>query len=78
MEIKWNQVTWYSTLLAVILYVGTFTLGFYLGEKKGELNAIIKQAAEISTQSQQNNIINSATFLCEKNKNIQSKLLAFF
>lgn len=29
MKIIWNQVTWYSKLLAVILFVATFFLGFY-------------------------------------------------
>lgn len=72
MKIEWKKPTWYSMLLAIIIYVGTFSVAFYLGEKKGELNAIIKQAAEISKQDSQKNIINSATFFCENNKNIQA------
>lgn len=31
MSIKWNKVTWYSKLLAVIVYVATFGMGIYLG-----------------------------------------------
>jgi len=31
MKIEWNKVTWYSKLAAVIIYVGTFALAFYLG-----------------------------------------------
>ncbi|MFA6918520.1 MAG: hypothetical protein WC244_00165 [Patescibacteria group bacterium] len=31
MSIKWNQVTWYSKLLAVIVYVATLGIGIYLG-----------------------------------------------
>ena len=31
MAIIWNRVTWYSKLLAVILFLGVFALGFYLG-----------------------------------------------
>lgn len=31
MRIEWNKVTWYSTVLAVVLYVGTFFLGIRLG-----------------------------------------------
>ncbi|OGY61172.1 MAG: hypothetical protein A3F99_00740 [Candidatus Colwellbacteria bacterium RIFCSPLOWO2_12_FULL_43_11] len=35
MHIEWNKVTWYSKLLAVVLFVGTFFLGFYLGWLNG-------------------------------------------
>ena len=31
MKILWNKVTWYSKLLAVVLFVGVFWLGFWLG-----------------------------------------------
>jgi hypothetical protein len=31
MNIEWNRVTWYSKILAVIVFVGTFVLGMYLG-----------------------------------------------
>ncbi len=31
MKIEWNKVTWYSKLVAVILFVGTLILGFYMG-----------------------------------------------
>lgn len=30
-NIQWNQVTWYSWVVAIVLYVGTFALAFYLG-----------------------------------------------
>lgn len=33
MQIEWNKVTWYSKLIAVILFVGTFVLGLYLGNE---------------------------------------------
>lgn len=36
MTIEWNKVTWYSKLAAVILFVGTFFLGFWLGTMKAE------------------------------------------
>ena len=38
MKIEWNSVTWYSKILAVILFVLTFSLGFGLGEKKEEIS----------------------------------------
>ena len=31
MTIEWNRVTWYSKLTAVVLFVGTFVLAFWLG-----------------------------------------------
>ena len=31
MEIEWNTVTWYSKLLAVVLYVGTFFIAYSMG-----------------------------------------------
>jgi hypothetical protein len=31
MNIELNKVTWYSITMAIILYVGTFAIAFYLG-----------------------------------------------
>jgi hypothetical protein len=31
MKIEWKKVTWYSQAIAIILFVGVFALGFYLG-----------------------------------------------
>lgn len=36
MTIEWNRVTWYSKLLALIIFVGVFILGFYLGSAYNE------------------------------------------
>ncbi len=33
MSIEWNRVTWYSKLLAIVVFVGTFWLAFCLGSK---------------------------------------------
>ena len=33
MKIEWYKVTWYSQVIAIILFVAVFTLGFYLGTK---------------------------------------------
>lgn len=38
MNIQWNKVTWYSKLLAIVLFVLTFYIGFNLGEQKREIN----------------------------------------
>jgi hypothetical protein len=31
MSIVWNKVTWYSKLLAVIVYLATWLVGIYIG-----------------------------------------------
>ena len=31
MKIQWNKVTWYSKLIALILFIGVFGLAFHLG-----------------------------------------------
>ncbi len=33
MVIEWNKVTWYSKILAVILFVGVFCLGYWIGKQ---------------------------------------------
>jgi len=33
MSIQWNKVTWYSKLIAVVIFVAVFFLGFYLGQQ---------------------------------------------
>lgn len=33
MNIQWNNVTWYSQAIAIVLFVGVFALGFFLGQK---------------------------------------------
>jgi len=37
MKIEWRKVTWYSKLLAVVLFVGVFILGLYLGAAYNEV-----------------------------------------
>ncbi len=37
-QISFNKVTWYSKLLAIVLFVGTFLLAFYLGNETGKLS----------------------------------------
>jgi len=36
MKIQWNKVTWYSKLIAVVLFIAVFFLGFYLGREYEE------------------------------------------
>ena len=48
MNIEWNKVTWYSKLIAVVLFVLTFYIGFKLGQEQGELSASTKNTTESS------------------------------
>ena len=41
MKIKFNEVTWYSKLLAVILFIFLVpALTFYIGEQYGEIQTL--------------------------------------
>lgn len=33
MNIKWNEVTWYSQAVAIVMALAIFGLGFYLGQQ---------------------------------------------
>lgn len=60
MTIEWNKVTWYSKLVAVIVFVGTFFLGFWLGTMKAEkiymeVPHIVHHNNELTTQFLLNN-----------------------
>lgn len=37
MKIKFNEVTWYSKILAIIIFVGVFFLGFKLGQESSKI-----------------------------------------
>lgn len=51
MKIIWNKVTWYSKLLAVILFVATFFLGFYFrGEFQKIKNTPIPEIKEFTKE----------------------------
>ncbi len=40
MSIQWNEVTWYSKLLAVILFLMVFAGGFYFGTRNEEIKEL--------------------------------------
>ena len=71
MKIKWNQVTWYSKLVAVIFFVGIYLLGFYFGiqfTQVHEVNQVNPVQCPVSPK-----IINDVAFLCSSNKVIQAQ-----
>lgn len=40
MRIQWNKVTWYSKLVAAVLFLAVFWLGFWIGEQYGAAGPI--------------------------------------
>jgi membrane-bound inhibitor of C-type lysozyme len=69
MKIEWNKVTWYSKLLAVILFVAVFCVGFNLGKKSDEINSIITPAQPLTTTK----LINTVSYSCDGSKTILAK-----
>ncbi|MDD4358313.1 MAG: MliC family protein [Candidatus Pacebacteria bacterium] len=69
MKIEWTKVTWYSKILAIVIYVGIFFLAFYLGAKWGEANAILSLNP---IENQKSNVITNANFICDNDKSINA------
>lgn len=67
MKIEFNKVTWYSKFLAIIIFIGTFFLGFWLGQRNEGFNC------EIKAYEKQSQIINTAVFACPENKAIYAE-----
>ena len=73
-KIEWKKVTWYSVTLAIVLYVGIFFIGFYLGQRINELKTSIENIpVNMFIQKTNNNkAITAATFECKDNKSINA------
>lgn len=71
-KIQWNKVTWYSKLIAVILFVAVFAWAFYLGEMYEQIFQIKNTVAMNSiTES----LINNVAFSCDSGKTIQAQFM---
>lgn len=70
MKINWNSPSRYSMILAIVLYVATFGIAFYLGQLWGSANAILEQASIVENQN--GNVIHVATFVCDESKYINA------
>jgi hypothetical protein len=60
MNIQWNQVTWYSKLLAVVLFVATFIIAFNLGMLY-EQTSMMTSVVAVPVTVQQTTPVGSAT-----------------
>jgi len=72
MKIKWNKISKYSQILAIIIYVGTFGVAFFLGQMWGAANAILDQSLVSESKQSSDNVINSAIFNCDNEKTINA------
>ena len=53
MHIEWNRVTWYSKLAAIIIFLATAGLFFWIGEAYGSARAILNLSSrQVSISSQ--------------------------
>jgi len=67
MKIEWNKVTWYSKLLAVIVFVLVFWGAFSLGKEAGEIESI---PAVAPVQMPAVKPINTVSYSCDASKTI--------
>jgi membrane-bound inhibitor of C-type lysozyme len=63
MKIEWNKVTWYSKLVAVVLFVGVFYLGFYIGGFVSSANQAVREFSDITPPGME--VIATALFTCK-------------
>jgi hypothetical protein len=48
MNVEFNRVTWYSKLLAVIVFLAVLAFGFYLGTRNAEINALFNTPEQVA------------------------------
>ena len=65
MKIEWNKVTWYSKLLAVVVFVLVFWGAFSLGKEAGETESMIPVVPAPMAKP-----INTVSYSCDKGKTI--------
>ncbi len=74
MKIEWNKVTWYSKLIAVVVFVVVFCVGFNLGKQSEEVNSIVVPAHSVNKPTTSNadlgKPINTVSYSCDQNKTI--------
>jgi hypothetical protein len=80
MQIQWNKVTWYSKLIALVLFVALPFIGFYYGTQYGKTIALIGQPSTslnvTSTQPSNDGLVayytNPAEWQTDTNSNVFS------
>ena len=71
-KIKWNEVTWYSRLGAIILFIGIVpALCFYIGAEYGEINQIVSapQIGQVPPQPVSQLVVSGQASACDSAMN---------
>ncbi|MCC2631190.1 MAG: hypothetical protein K0S38_999 [Candidatus Paceibacter sp.] len=78
-KFSWNKVTWYSQVLAVVLFVGVFYIGFSLGEQSArdtkDMESPLVTLADTNNATGSNadhgvDLISEADFTCAASKTL--------
>jgi len=72
MKIEWNKVTWYSKLLAVILFVVVFCVGFDLGKNSEKVDYVVLPTVPVNNANTPK-LINTVSYSCDGGKTILAK-----
>ena len=82
MKLQWNKVTWYSKLIAVLVFLGVFVWAFYLGRQYEEIAGMeatstgtVVPPAQTPANLVTENIVNSVLFKCDAGKTIQAQFM---
>jgi len=71
---EWNRVTWYSQIIAIVLALVIFGVGYWLGVMKGEamLPAQGMQQEAASTTQDGTPVIADVTYSCDAGKTVRA------
>lgn len=75
MTIEWNKVTSLSQIVALVLFIGVFCLGYWLGtvhEDHAFTNGLKAGVGMSPADTASEKVIAKATYLCDASKNIQA------
>jgi len=64
MSISFTRVTWYSQLAAIILFVGVWVAGFYIGRYAVNTVVSLESIPQITSSVQTGPVVNGAIFSC--------------
>lgn len=78
-KIKWNEVTWYSNVIAIVVFIGVFFLGMLVGQKY-ERSQLIKMTDVEKTEilGSAEDIIGASFFVCKSTPLFQKTIQAVF
>ncbi len=70
----WNKITWYSQVVAVVLALGIFGVGFWLGRYSVQLGGpTVRLVSPAATSTELGeSVVNDVTFSCDGSKTIRS------